>query len=113
MNLWNSGTKSLDAFSQIGFCPNNSVDVDYYFGAGASYTGLFSRKSRDVAGLAVNVLHFNLRDDNEAVAELTYQYNFTSNIYLQPDLQYIINPMNTDLNLNNSFVGFFRFGINF
>jgi len=110
LNLWNSGNKSLDAFFQIGFCPNHSVDVDYYLGGGASYTGLFSRKNRDVAGIAVNVLHFNLRDDSEAVAELTYQYNFTSNIYVQPDLQYVINPMGAEQNLNNSFVGFLRFG---
>ena len=113
LHLWNSGTKSFDAFSQIGFCPDNSVDVDYYFGCGVSYTGLFSCKNRDVAGIAVNVLHFNLRDDSESVAELTYKYNFTSNIYVQPDLQYVINPMNTEQNLNNSFVGFLRFGLNF
>ena len=112
LNLWNSENKSFDVFSQIGFCPNHNIDVDYYWGGGASYTGLLSRKSRDVAGIAVNVLHFNMRNDNEAVAELTYQYNFTSNIYVQPDLQYVINPMGTDQKLNNSFVGFLRLGFN-
>jgi len=113
LHLWNSGNKSLDAFSQIGFSPSKNIEVDYYLGGGINYTGLFNRKNRDVAGIAVNVLHFNMRDDNEAVAELTYQYNFSPKIYLQPDLQYIINPMGANINLNNSFIGFLRFGLNF
>ena len=113
LHLWNSEKNSLDAFTQVGFSPSKNIEVDYYLGGGINYTGLFNHKGRDVVGIAVNVLHFNILDDNETVAELTYQYNFSSKIYLQPDFQYIINPMGTDINLNNSFVGFLRFGFNF
>ena len=57
--------------------------------------------------------HFNLRHDTESAIELTYHYNVTRNIYIQPDFQYIINPMGTLQNLDNSFASLFRFGLVF
>jgi len=44
---------------------------------------------------------------------MTYKLVINNNIYLKPDIQYIINPAGTAIRLNNALVGFVRFGLEF
>jgi porin len=39
-----------------------------------------------------------------------YHFNVTENLYIRPDLQYIVNPAGSGQKLKNAFLGIFRFG---
>jgi porin len=102
----------LNVFYQAGLCPRN--DNFAYLGAGCSYTGLLSKKGRDILGLAMaRGLLIAERGKDETALELTYKVNFTDQIYLQPDFQYIIHPGGTDDQLKNASAAFLRLGLEF
>ncbi len=104
--------KGLSAFYQLGVSPRN--DNFAYLGAGFAYTGLLSRKGADVLGLAMaRGLLTKERGKDETSIELTYKAQLTDQIYLQPDMQYIIHPGGTDVQLKNALVGFLRLGLEF
>lgn len=104
--------KGLSVFYQLGVSPRN--DNFGYIGAGFSYTGLLSRSGSDVLGLAMaRGMLTNERGRDETTFELTYKTQLTDQIYLQPDLQYVIHPGGTDALLNNAMVGMLRFGLEF
>lgn len=96
--------QSLNAFIRFGFSDSEINQVNSYFGAGLNYNGLFGREE-DVIGLAVAVAHNNsnfisglknegiLIGENEYNIELTYYFSLLPNIKIQPDLQYVINPV--------------------
>lgn len=106
----------LDAFMQIGYLPNNTINViPFYLGAGINYTGLLFNDASDVLGLAVAYSGIskeavdNIPDTQnfETAIELSYAMQFFNQITIQPDLQYIINTgANSDI--DNAFVGFLR-----
>lgn len=50
---------------------------------------------------------------HETTIEAYYKAQITENIFLQPDIQYVINPSGSDIKLENSFVGILRLGLNF
>ncbi len=105
---------NLSLFSQIGFSPRKHNCNNYYGGIGLNYRKLFKNRENDQFGLAVN--HAGLSDNgigSETAVEVTYQYQLCDNIYLRPDIQYIINPAGTDSKLENALVGFLRIGINY
>lgn len=104
--------KGLNVFYQAGLCPRN--DNFAYLGAGCSYTGLLTKKGTDVLGLAMaRGLLTKGKGKDETALELTYKINFTDQIYLQPDFQYIIHPGGTEDQLKNAAVGFLRLGLEF
>jgi len=104
----------LSVFSQIGLSPRKLNKNNRYFSAGLNYKGFINKRPDDQLGLAVAYAGI---DDNsvgsETAVELTYKAQVTKNIYLRPDIQYIINPAGTDIKLKNALVGFIRFGIDF
>lgn len=107
-----NGTHGLKVFYQAGLSPRN--DNFAYIGAGCSYTGLFSKNGSDVLGLAIaRGMLTTDKGKDETALELTYQINFTDQIYLQPDFQYIIHPGGTENQLKNAAVGFLRLGLEF
>lgn len=118
-NFWSSGNKSAGLFSQLGYTPDATSVSDYYISFGINYNGLFTESASDILGLAVGYTHFTHSDDThqsprlkpETVIELTYQYQISEFLFVQPDLQYIINPAGTGFNLESAFVGILRFGI--
>lgn len=113
--IWqNPGNKrNVGVFIQLGLAPRKQNTNHHYIGLGMNFTGLFSRKGNDVAGVAV--AHDGLRGgkDNETTLELTYKYAVFQFLYLQPDVQYIINPAGTEERLNNCLAVTLRFGISF
>lgn len=106
----------LDAFVQIGYLPNNTINViPFYLGAGVNYTGLLFENATDVLGLGI--AHAGISSEvvnsipgtlsSETAIELTYSLPIAEQITIQPDLQYIINTGANDA-LDNAFVGFIR-----
>lgn len=107
---------SLGAFVQLGFTHADHNQVDSYWGAGLNYTGLFTSRPDDVAGLAVasarngsDFMRYARDVDRAAVdhaettIELTYQAMIQPWLTIQPDLQYVINP-GMDRRLDNALV---------
>jgi porin len=104
--------------SSIAFFLRGSVSPKKYNNNFSFYGGgicCHSLLSFDTDGiLALGFLHASLqREDNETVVELTYKTPVTKNIFLQPDIQYIINPAGTHRELQNCLVGTIRYGIAF
>lgn len=104
--------KGLKIFYQGGLSPHN--DNFGYFGAGFSYTGFLSSKGSDVLGLAfADGMKDNNCGNNEITIELTYKVQLSDQIYLQPDMQYVVHPGGTDSRLDNATVGLLRVGMEF
>ena len=104
----------LSVFSQIGLSPRKLNKNNRYFSAGLSYKGIISKRQDDQLGLAVAYAGIDGNSvGSEIAVELTYKVQVNKNIYLRPDIQYILNPAGTDVKLKNAMVGFIRFGIDF
>jgi porin len=104
----------LALFTQIGL--SRKKDNNHYacFGAGANYKNFSAKRPDDMVGLAFNHAVFDKSiGGNETAIELVYNFQVNNNVYLRPDIQYIINPAGTDMNLNNALVGILRVGIEF
>jgi porin len=57
-----------------------------------------------------------LNDDcrnNETTYELSYKVQLNQQIYIQPDLQYVVHPGGPDAQLKNATVGLLRLGMEF
>lgn len=104
----------LAVFSQIGFSPKVTNEHNRYLSIGVNYKGLFSKRPNDLVGFAL--AHAGIDGNNvgsETALELTYKFNVCKNMYIRPDIQYIINPAGTDVKLDNALVGLIRFGFDF
>ncbi|PKL81868.1 MAG: hypothetical protein CVV24_13020 [Ignavibacteriae bacterium HGW-Ignavibacteriae-3] len=112
--IWESKNRSgLGLFAQLAFSPEKINQENYYIGAGFNYTGILSSGGEDVLGLSF--AHAGLKKINnngETTVEFFYKTQLAENIFIQPDIQYIINPSGTDIKLDNSFAMILRFGIN-
>ncbi|GHT09772.1 hypothetical protein AGMMS4956_00040 [Bacteroidia bacterium] len=107
-------TNQLSLFTQIGFSPKKYNNHFQCYGLGATLKNFSSQRPDDNIGLAANYAIFKENEaGNEMVIELIYHFQVSKNIYLRPDIQYIINPAGTDKKLNNALVGMLRFGIEF
>jgi porin len=112
-NIWTQNNKSIGVFVQLGYSPSTTSTNNFYLGFGTNYRGLLSKQGKDILGLAIAHEEFKDIADCETTIELTYQYQITKNIFVQPDFQYIINPAGTGEKLNNSLAANLRLGINF
>lgn len=112
LSLTEGENQGLKIFYQAGLSPRN--DNFGYFGAGCSYTGLLSSKGSDILGLAfAESMLTDAYGNNETTFELTYKVQLNDQIYLQPDLQYVMHPGGTGVKLKNATVGFLRLGMEF
>jgi porin len=105
--------KELSSFLQASIKPKNINENWYYIGFGLNYKSMFKKRTNDILGIAV--VHSGINNDigSETAIELTYKAQLGENFFIQPDLQYIINPAGTDTKLKNCLLAFLRFGINF
>jgi porin len=107
-----SGEWSL--FSQIGLSPKHENKNNYYLSLGANIKGISQKRSRDEAGIAIAYAGFGHGSRrNETAIELTYLFSVNENIRLKPDLQYIIHPAGTEINLPNALVSLLRIELDF
>jgi len=104
----------LSLFSQIGLSPRKLNKNNRYFSIGINYKGVVNKRPNDQFGLAVAYAGIDGNSiGSEIAVELTYKAQVNKNIYLRPDIQYILNPAGTEVKLRNALVGFIRFGIDF
>ncbi len=105
-------SSSIGVFAQYAASPGDINIHDSYFGAGFNYSGIFNRD--DAAGFALANAHFNSKEiKDETTIEFFYKKEVTKNLFVQPDIQYIINPAGAEVNRANALAALLRFGINF
>jgi len=96
--------QNLTLFTRIGFADPRVNRFSQYYGGGMVYRGLLPNRENDEIGIGVaaafNSSHFeraqqrsgNSVDTAEIAVEMTYAINVRSEIIIQPNIQYIINP---------------------
>lgn len=105
-------SRKLSAFTQIGFSPNTINNHNHFYSLGVNYKGFSKKRTDDMLGLAF--AYFGIDDasiKHETTIELTYKMVLNEHLYIQPDIQYIINPAGSGNKLNNALVGIVRFGV--
>lgn len=108
--FWKRDSKSLSTFLQFGFGPSRYNQNYMYIGTGLNYQGLRKNKN-DVIGLAVATARLKGAVSYETTFELTYKTDLSQKIYIQPDVQYIINPAGLGNKLGNSLEFTLRLGL--
>ena len=95
------GERGLAGWLRIGLGDPVVQQIFGYLGGGLVYTGPFVRRPQDQLGFAVNRAILNLPPDpallnpgrrSETAFELTYRYNATDWLAVQPDTQVIFHP---------------------
>lgn len=91
--------QGLTVFGQFGMSPSNKNDMNRYVGGGLHYIGPIPKRDKDRVGIAVGSGNFapRLGDitsqvGSETALEAFYRVQVTPWFYLQPDVQYIMNP---------------------
>lgn len=104
----------LGVFTQLGLSSPHYNNHFRYVGFGLNYCGISDNRCNDEIGIAVAHTHFKTSiTGNETVIELSYKATMGDHIFIQPDIQYVINLSGTGVPLDNAFAGILRFGINF
>jgi porin len=115
----NSG-RGLGAFLQLGFTPDSEKNINNkYFGLGINLFSPFPKQEDDVFGIAfayagLSNKYLDVSSElrsYEGVLEITYHAKINDNISIQPNIQYVINPMGTGILANNAFAGILRFKV--
>jgi porin len=93
--------QGLSGFLAVTYGPPDLNTIEHFVDGGLPYTGLVPGPDRDVLGLyghfsldlsRSQVLHHEPGMAHEAILELNYQYNITSWLYVQPDIQGVLRP---------------------
>jgi porin len=113
--------KEIGVFIQTGYSPQKWNSSPLYIAGGMNMKGFLTRKGKDIIGIAVASAQINQFSeisylfeyyDYESVVELMAKFPVTTNINVQPDLQYIIHPCGGP-GISNAFVGILRTELNF
>lgn len=101
-------------FSQLGWSPSKNCN-NYYCSLGVNWQAPFACRENDMCGIAFAYagIHNNNGVGGELSIEALYKAQLTKNLYLKPDIQYVVNPAGTDAKLPNALVGMVRVGIEF
>ncbi len=104
----------ISLFSQIGLSPTSINIHNHFYSLGMNINHLFPKRKEDVWGLAVAYAGIDGNQIGaETAIEMTYKFQVCDNLYIRPDIQYIINPAGTENKLENALVGFVRVGVEF
>jgi porin len=110
-------SQGLAAFFRFGIANSDINPLDYYWGTGINVTGLINGRAEDVLGLAIGTAHAGQKfvdqykadgislNKNEIIIEFTYSFQATPWLRIQPDFQYILNPMDSYINSNATVAG--------
>ncbi|MCC6397790.1 MAG: carbohydrate porin [Bacteroidetes bacterium] len=109
--VWADGSgRSLALFARGSVSPNKCNTNTKFTGAGLGYYGLLWSQGEDMLGLGW--VHAGMRDgEDEMTIELTYYGPLTDHFFIQPDVQYVLNPVGTGKALPSCLVGTIRFGV--
>ena len=112
--IWKQDERRLGIFLELGHTPTNAACCQSSASFGVNYKGLFNAKGKDEIGIAFSYEHYTAKGlKPETAIELTYKYCLLDQLYIQPNIQYIINPAGTGINLDNALLATIRFGIEF
>jgi porin len=108
----------LGWFIQGGWAPGHINQVDYYIGSGLHLNGILPNRYHDALGVAFAYANISRHVRNlnpniltgEMAIEFTYKIHIFEHYYIQPNLQYIINP-GANAELNDALVASLRFNI--
>lgn len=109
--LWATGNRATWLFVQAAYTPSADSYIDLSGSLGVNIRGLVRGRNNDIAGLALTSGRFTGSTGAETVIELTYKAHINGNIFLQPDLQYIINPSGTESMTPHCLACFLRLGV--
>lgn len=92
-----SGPHGLAVFGAFVAAPDQSINtIPFFAAAGLAYRGLLPRRDKDITGLVAYYGAFS-RDlagrGAEAVIEFTHSLVLSRWLAIQPDIQYVINPL--------------------
>lgn len=110
---WHKNNSDITLFLMASLADKKRCENYLFASTGIECHGVFSKKGKDMLGLAATCAMFNSDKKAETTFELTYRYQLLDFLYLQPNIQYIINPAGTDAELDNALTAFLRFGIEF
>ncbi|MGE5499715.1 MAG: carbohydrate porin [Syntrophothermus sp.] len=111
--IWKgSGGKMFGAFLQSGFSPASKNENNMYLGAGINYTGIFQADGRDILGFGIAHASFSSSRKAETAFEISYKLPLTENVFIQPDMQFIINPAGSETELKSTAAAILRVGLN-
>lgn len=121
MVLWSGFSHSysyVGLFLQGGMAPGNINQINYYLGGGIHLNGMLHQRFHDALGVAFAYANMGqpfrkldpLRLQGELALEFTYKIHVFNHYYIQPNLQYIINP-GANSNLTNALVALIRLNI--
>jgi porin len=112
--VFEQGNRKIGLFMQVAATSKSKNEHSRYLGFGGNYYGIFNKNGKDVLGLAIASIDLQRNSHkHETALELYYKWQFNDNFAIQPDIQYIINPSDTDAKLCNALVGILRLHINF
>lgn len=104
-------------FGQYGWADEAISEVAQHFAAGVLAQGMLVCRPDDSAGIYCT--HVDLSDDpdagfaeDETAIDVFYRFQLCENSYIQPEVQYIINPSG-DRAVDNALVGGVRFSLSF
>ena len=88
--------RGVRTFLEYGQTQNDINIIDRHIGGGVTWTGPIDSRSGDIIGVSPQYAHIpagaDLPHAYELAIESFYQWQLTPWAYVQPDLQYIVNP---------------------
>ncbi len=109
--VWVSGGREAGLFLQAAYTPSANSFIDLSGAAGVNIKGLIRGRVDDMAGLAVTSGRFAGEGGTETAIELTYKAQISDSLFLQPDLQYILNPSGRESMTPHCLACFLRLGV--
>lgn len=108
------GTRGLGVFGQFAVSPKNINSHYLYLGYGVAFSGFIPGRGDDVLGIAINrTFATSSLLQEESVIEISYKAILNESLFVQPDIQYIMNPGGSEFSRGNAFSGLLRFGLSF
>ncbi len=101
----------INVFTQFSSSHGAGIENNLYIGGGLLCKKLFA--DNDELGIAFAGSYFHHSAISEKTIEATYKRYITENIFIQPDIQYIINPAGEFSSTNSALAGIIRFGLNY
>ncbi|MGE5499886.1 MAG: carbohydrate porin [Syntrophothermus sp.] len=101
----NDPLQGLAGFMRFGIAESNINKYSHYLGVGLNYTGLFSGRDSDILGFGIAAVKNSSKfmnkmarqgfdiADFEVDFELTYQMHIFNMFLIQPDIQYVADPV--------------------
>lgn len=92
--------QGLGAFAQYAYTGSAASQLQHHAGGGLTWVGPVARRERDVLGLGASWVRVRLESDsdaarrfgNETAVELFYRVSILPDLWVQPDVQVLINP---------------------